>query len=253
MQHKLKRVFRMKRNKNELTVAEHFHELKCRVLQCVAVFVLAFAVCYYFAPTLTRYFLVIGKDAGFTLSYMEPQEMLLQSLRLCLIMAFIIALPVTLWNIIAFILPVFSTMQAKVMMVLSILVSLVLFALGIVFCLRVLFPFVFQYLYSYSQSFGINGYATVSSFLNLFITTACIIGVLFEMPLFSAVLTLIGIITSSGMRKGLKLAIVIIAIVSAIITPPDVVSMAIVGIPMIAIYIFSIGVSLVCEKIKKGE
>ena len=191
----------MKNNKNELTVAEHFHELKIRVLRCVVLFILVFIVCYYFAPSLTKYFLIIGQDAGFTLSYMEPQEMLLQSLRLCLIMSFLITLPVMVWNVLIFILPIFNTRHTKILIIMCVFVSVALFALGIFFCLMVLFPFVFQYLHSYSQSFGINGYATVSSFLNLFITTACIIGALFEMPLFSAVLTMIGILTSSGMQK----------------------------------------------------
>lgn len=244
---------KQKTNKNELTVDEHFHELKVRVICCAVLFVIAFIICYCWAPNLTKCFLKVGQDAGFTLGYIEPQEMLLQSLRLCLLIALVITIPCILWNVLAFVLPIFRKTRVKIIVVTCTLVSLGLFVLGIVFCLKILFPFVFQYLYSYSKSFGIDGYATVSSFLNLFITTSCIIGFLFEMPLFSAVLTLIGVLTSARMKKGIKLAVVIIAIISAVITPPDVISMAIVGIPMVAIYIFSIVVSLVCEKIKKGE
>ena len=64
-------------------------------------------------------------------------------------------------------------------------------------------------------------------------------GFLFEVPFFSALLTIAGILNHTVMQKGLKPAVIIIAIIAAIITPPDVVSMMIVGIPMMAIYVFS--------------
>lgn len=237
-------------NKNQLTLAQHFHELKKRVIACFAFFIAVFCFCYYNATAITKWFIQIGKDAGFAVGYVTPQEMLIQSLRLCGTLALVASLPLIIWNVLAFIMPAISSQRVHKLIIIGVLVFISLFALGIVFCIKILFPFVFKYLYSYSKGFGVTGYATVSSFLSLFLTTAWITGFLFEVPLFSALLSLAGVLKHTTMQKGLKPAIVVIAIIAAIITPPDVVSMMIVGIPMIAIYVFSIGVSFVCERKK---
>jgi len=237
-------------NKNQLTLTQHFHELKKRVVVCLTFFIAVFCFCYYNATSITKWFIQIGKDAGFTVGYVTPQEMLLQSLRLCSTIALVASLPLIIWNVLAFVMPAIPSQRVHKLILIGLIVFISLFALGIIFCIKILFPFVFQYLYSYSKGFEVPGYATVSSFLSLFLTTTWIMGFLFEVPLFSALLTIAGILNHTVMQKGLKPAVIIIAIIAAIITPPDVVSMMIVGIPMMAIYVFSIGISFVCERKK---
>lgn len=234
-------------NKNQLTLTQHFHELKRRAAVCLAFFIAVFCFCYYNATSITKWFIQIGKDAGFAVGYVTPQEMLLQSLRLCGTLALVVSLPLIIWNVLAFVMPAIPSQRVHKLIIIGVLVFISLFALGIIFCIKILFPFVFKYLYSYSKGFGVTGYATVSSFLSLFLTTAWIMGLLFEVPLFSALLSLAGVLNHTVMKKGLKPAVIVIAIIAAIITPPDVVSMMIVGIPMMAIYVLSIGISFLCE------
>ena len=76
---------------------------------------------------------------------------------------------------------------------------------------------------------------------------------LFEVPIFSALLSKLGVLNASLMIKAMRGVIIVIAIISAIITPPDVVSMLSVGIPVIGIYVISIIISFIFERNRKGK
>lgn len=238
---------------NELTLSGHVKELKHRLLFCVLVFVALFIFFYINAQPLTKQFLKLGESAGFSLGYLSPQEMLLQSLRICGTMALLVSLPLIIWQIGAYVMPAVGTKKGRKIFVVDIVVAIALFLLGLLFCIKVLFPFIFQYLHTYSEGFGVHGYVSVDAYLTFFITTAWIIGLLFEVPLVSAGFSLCGILTAQMMWKAFRPAIVIIAIVAAIITPPDAMSMMIVGVPMVGIYIVSIGICKICQTTGKEK
>lgn len=240
-------------NKNELTIAEHLQELKKRVLTCFFCFVIIFILCYTKATDITKIFLKIGANAGFNMGYISPQEMLIQSLRICGIISLLVTLPIIAWHVLQYILPIFSSKKAKMLLGSCITISILLFVLGIWFCMKILFPFVFQYLQNYSAEFGVKGYVSVKSFLDIFLTTSWIMGFLFEVPIFSALLSKLGVLNASLMIKAMRGVIIVIAIISAIITPPDVVSMLIVGIPMTGIYVISIIISFIFGRNRKGK
>lgn len=240
----------MMKNK-DLTLAGHVRELKYRLILCVAAFVALFIFFYLNAQSLTKHFLKLGENAGFSLGYLAPQEMLLQSLRLCGTMALLVTLPLIIWQVGAYVMPAVGSPKGRKIFVVAIITAIALFLLGLTFCTNVLFPFVFQYLHTYSEGFGVNGYVSVDAYLTFFITTAWIIGLLFEVPLVSAGFAACGILTANMMWKAFRPAIVVIAIIAAIITPPDAVSMMIVGIPMVGIYLISIGICKLCQK--KGK
>lgn len=238
---------------NELTLAGHVRELKHRLILCVFVFVALFIFFYLNAQPLTKEFLKLGEKAGFSLGYLSPQEMLLQSLRICGTMALLVSLPLIIWQIGAYVMPAVGSKRGRKVFVVAIIVAIALFLIGLMFCIKVLFPFIFQYLHTYSEGFGVQGYVSVDAYLTFFLTTAWIIGLLFEVPLVSAGFAICGILTAGMMWKAFRPAIVIIAIIAAIITPPDAMSMMIVGVPMIGIYILSIGVCRICQSTGKEK
>lgn len=240
-------------NKNELTIAEHLQELKKRVLTCFFFFVIIFILCYAKATDITKIFLKIGADAGFNMGYISPQEMLIQSLRICGTISLLVTLPIIAWHVLQYIRPIFNSKKAKVLLASCIIMSILLFILGICFCMKLLFPFVFQYLQNYSAEFDVHGYVSVKSFLDIFLATSWIMGFLFEVPIFSALLSKLGVLNAELMVKAMRGVIIVIAIISAIITPPDVVSMLMVGIPMTGIYVISIIISFIFERNRKGK
>lgn len=237
----------------ELTLTGHVKELKRRLFLCVVAFIALFVFFYLNAQPLTKEFLKLGEDAGFSLGYLSPQEMLLQSLRLCGTMALLVTLPLIIWQAGAYVMPAVGSKRGRKIFVVAAIAAIVLFLFGLMFCIKVLFPFVFQYLHTYSEGFGVNGYVSVDAYLTFFITTAWIIGLLFEVPLISAGFAACGILTANMMWKAFRPAVVMIAIISAAITPPDALSMMIVGIPMVGIYIISIGICKLCQKNRKEK
>ena len=93
----------------------------------------------------------------------------------------------------------------------------------------------------------------IESYISMVKTSVIASGLFFEMPIIIYFLTKLGLVTPMFLRKYWKWAVVIILIVAAIVTPPDVVSQIIVALPMLAIYELSIGISRVVYRNKLKE
>jgi sec-independent protein translocase protein TatC len=135
----------------------------------------------------------------------------------------------------------------------AILASSLLFFVGVLFGYFLLAPLSIHFLNTYQISPDVVNQINVRSFIGT-ITSICLAtGVVFELPIVAYFLTRIGIITPTFMRKYRKHAIVIIFILAAIITPPDVFSQALVAIPLLILYEISIFISAGVIKRKEKE
>ena len=121
------------------------------------------------------------------------------------------------------------------------LLGSVMFFIGCYFGYVVIFPMSFRFLYSYTLSDIITNEVSLDSYLNTFITLILTMGIIFEMPLISWLLSQIGILKKSFFRKYRRHAIVILVIAAAIITPTgDPFNLSLVFIPLFALYELSI-------------
>jgi sec-independent protein translocase protein TatC len=118
-----------------------------------------------------------------------------------------------------------------------------LFFLGITFGYFIVAPLSVQFFGSYQISKEIENNFTISSYMGTIISTIFYSGLLFLLPVVSFILTRIGIITPGFLRKYRKHSIVVVLTLSAIITPPDVISQIIVSIPILILYEIGILVS----------
>ena len=135
----------------------------------------------------------------------------------------------------------------------AVLASSLLFFVGVLFGYFLLAPLSIHFLNTYQISPDVVNQINVRSFIGT-ITSICLAtGVVFELPIVAYFLTKIGIITPTFMRKYRKHAIVIIFILAAIITPPDVFSQALVAIPLLILYEISIFISAGVIKRKEKE
>ena len=237
----------MQKNK-QLTMREHARELKRRMGVVAGVFAIVFVICYVRAADVMDLFLKLCSDAGFTLTYISPAEMLVQSLRVCGVVAVLVSLPVLAWEVTMYCLPAFETREGRRVLGVMVLSSLLLFAVGVGVSVGVLFPYIFKYLFGYSSMFDVEGSVTVSSVLTLFLSLTWVMGLLFELPVISATLARCGVLKPKMMWRAFKPAIVVIAIIAAAITPPDVISMMMVGVPLIGDYVVAVGVCAIFSK-----
>jgi sec-independent protein translocase protein TatC len=84
-------------------------------------------------------------------------------------------------------------------------------------------------------------------------TIFLIFGIVFELPVVSVLLTQMGLLKPEWMKKGTRVVIVVIFVVAALITPPDIVSQIMVAIPMIGLYELSILLCTICQKLRGAK
>ena len=168
---------------------------------------------------------------------------------MCLLAGFILAFPYILWQIWSFISPALYPNEKKNAKF-FIFVSSLLFFSGVLFGYFVIVPMSVNFVATFTVSEMVKNQFTLESYIGMFKTSVIAGGLFFELPIIIYFLTKLGLVTPEFLRKYRKYAIVIVLIVAAIVTPPDVVSQTIVAIPMLIIFELSVIISSIVYKRK---
>ncbi len=129
-----------------------------------------------------------------------------------------------------------------------ILIASVLFFLGVLFGYYLITPLSINFLGNYQVSEEVINQFDLDSYISLVRTSVLACGIVFELPILMYILTKIGLVTPEILRKYRKFALIIVLILSAVITPPDIVSQIIVAIPILILYEVSIYISKIVIK-----
>jgi sec-independent protein translocase protein TatC len=164
----------------------------------------------------------------------------------------ILAFPVILWEFWQFFKPALKPSEARYAKG-AVLAASGLFFVGVVFGYFMLAPLSIHFLSSYEIDPSVVNQINVRSYIGTLTSICLATGLVFELPIVTFFLTKIGIITPSFMRKYRRHAIVIIFIIAAIITPPDVFSQTLVAIPLLILYEVSIFISSRVMKQKEKD
>ncbi len=198
---------------------------------------------------LCKVFGSIGIDSGFctiklnqTLQSLDPTQQLMTSIWTSLILGFILAFPYILWELWRFISPGLHSNEQKKSRG-FILISSVLFFIGILFSYYVILPMSVYFFYNFQISERIVNNFKLDSYVSLITNTLLGVAVFFELPVVIYFLSKIGLVTPEFLRKHRKHALVVVLVLSAVITPPDVASQIIVAVPIMILYEISIYVS----------
>lgn len=165
----------------------------------------------------------------------------------CITAGFIIAVPFILWEIWKFISPALYKTEKKYAR-LFIVVSSLLFFIGVLFGYFLITPLSINFLSNIQISDIVKNQIDINSYISLVKTTSVACGLVFELPIIMYFLSVMGLVTPEFLKQYRKYAMVLILIVAAIITPPDVVSQIIVSIPLLILYEVSIFISSVVQK-----
>ena len=236
-----------------MTLTGHLKELRNRLIICAAVFVVGVIGFLAISDKLIDLLTAMAMNANYTFVFLAPQEKLIQYFRVSLIAAVIVTIPVALYQVYAFAKPGLKKSETFFLK-LVILLGLALFCVGVLFAYKLMMPFMLRFL-----STGIEGAdyiqttTSIESYVNLCLTMFVIFGCVFEMPLVTIILAKMGIANPEIMKKGRGVAIVLIFLVAAIITPPDIVSQCFVAVPMCLLYFISIFLSGIFYKPKTDD
>ena len=159
-----------------------------------------------------------------------------------ILVGFVVAFPWVLYQVWKFISPGLKSTEKKYSSGFIIVCSL-LFFIGVTFGYFVIAPLSVHFMMTYNLSPEISTEPSLSSYIGYIRASILASGLLFELPVIIYFLTKIGLATPAGLRKNRKFALVIVLIVAAVITPPDVASQIIVAIPVLILYEMSIFIS----------
>jgi len=134
-----------------------------------------------------------------------------------------------------------------------IIISSLLFFIGVLFGYFIIIPLSINFLANYNVSSEILNEIDISSYISLIRSSSIAAGFVFELPIIIYFLTKVGLVTPKSLKKYRKFALVIVLILSAIITPPDIASQIIVAIPILILYQVSILISRIVVRNQKKK
>ena len=178
--------------------------------------------------------LVAHLPKGSTLIATSVISPFLVPLKITLMAAFLIALPVVLYQVWAFVAPGLYTHEKKLVLPLVVSSSL-LFFLGVAFCYFFVFGQVFKFIQSFAPK-SITAAPDIEAYLSFVLTMFIAFGAAFEVPVVVVVLARMGLVSIEKLRAFRSYFIVLAFIIAAVLTPPDVVSQLALAIPMVLLY-----------------
>lgn len=164
------------------------------------------------------------------------------SMWTALVAGIIVASPIIFWEFWKFIKPALYDNERKVATG-AVFYTTFLFLLGILFGYFLIVPLSIRFFGNYSISDSVTNQITIISYISMVVSICLSSGVVFLLPVISYSLSRVGILTPSFMRTYRKHAIVLLFLLAAIITPPDIFSQFMVAIPLVLLYEFSIFIS----------
>lgn len=269
---------KQKKNVNEMSFLDHLEEFRWLLVRCSVGILIGACIAGYFNEFIFKEILfgpMNGKfvtyeffcelaqkydldrsfcntTLNFSVQNTEIEGQLSLLVWTCITAGLIISFPYILLQFWNFISPALYKNEKK-NAIKFIVVSSLLFFIGVAFGYFVLTPLSLNFLSNFSVSEYIKNDINVNSYIGTVKTTSLATGLVFELPIIIYFLSTIGLVTPKFLREYRKWALVIILILAAIVTPPDVISQVIVTIPLVILYEISIFISAAVQKKDKNK
>ena len=226
----------------QLSLRDHLLALRKVIIVCVAAVGVAFLVSFYFViDPLMKWITAPIEARGVQVIYTAVSEALTTKLKVALVTAVVIAFPVIIWQVWRFIKPALYPQEQRSFRIFFFF-ALLLFLAGIVFCYASVFFLAIDFFMVSGEDLA-TPLLSLDKYISFLFGFLLPFGVAFMLPVFIYITTRIGLTTPEMLASKRKFVILGIFILAAILTPPDVVSQIMLGIPMLALYEVGILVS----------
>ncbi len=230
-----------------MSFLEHLEELRQRLVRSVIAVFVGFIVCFYFSDNIYGY---LAKPLTDTLRalhmsdklvYTNPTDPFNLYIKLSIVAGLFLASPYVLWQVWLFISPGLYRHEKRYVWPFVLMTS-TLFMAGGAFAYDLAFPAALRFLVEFGKRF--QPMISINEYWNLALTIIVGVGLVFELPVIILLLSLFGIVTPKFLIRQMRYAVLITAVAAAAIAPtPDWTTLFMFWIPMVGLYIFSIGLS----------
>jgi sec-independent protein translocase protein TatC len=223
----------------EQPFVSHLLELRDRLIRAVLAIGVVFIVLAIYPSPATLYDwlaqpLIEHLPKGATLIATNPISPFMVPIKVTMLAAFMLALPVVLYQVWAFVAPGLYSHEKKLVVPLIVSSTLLFFA-GVAFCYFFVFGKVFAFIQSFAPK-SITAAPDIEAYLSFVLNMFLAFGAAFEVPVVLVILARMGIVSVEKLKEFRSYFIVIAFVIAAVITPPDVVSQLSLAIPMCVLY-----------------
>lgn len=241
----------MSERKGEMSFWDHLEELRGTIFRSVLVVAVLSVILFFFkdflfediilAPTKADFFIyrLLKMDFSMPLVNLDISAQFFIHLKVTLVSAFILGFPLICLEIWKFIAPALYRSEKKAFRM-AFLLAAVLFYMGLAVGYCFVLPVTLNFFMDYTVSGSVENTFSLTSYISMFSSMVLMIGIVFEFPAVIAVLSKVGIVTKSLLKRYRRHAFCAVLIVSAAITPSDPFSMMVVAVPLYALYELSV-------------
>ena len=247
-----------------MTIWEHLDELRSRIVKMMIAFLIGAIVSWIYREEvfsiLTAPFVEAWNNSKTpgkpNLTFPAPQALFLAYVRLSALTGIVVALPIMLYQVWAFVAPGLYSKEKR-LAIPFVVSSCGLFAGGGYFGWKVAFPIAFQFFLGMAGPIGsgleVKPSVMISEYIDFVMNMLLAFGLMAELPVLAFFLSVAGIITHKHLIKFFRYFIVIAFVVAAVVTPPDPLSQLLLAVPLVLLYVVSIGVAYVFSRRPKDE
>ncbi|HHO74804.1 MAG TPA: twin-arginine translocase subunit TatC [Deltaproteobacteria bacterium] len=232
-------------------ITDHLEELRWRLLKCVIAIGVGFAGTYAFSDKIFNFLvspLIKLLPEESQLIYTSLPEAFFTYLKVSFFSGLILATPVILYQIWKFVMPGLYEKEKRYVLP-FVLIATLFFLMGVTFAFYLVFPIGFQFFLGFSTE-NISALPSMKEYLGLAMRLLFAFGITFELPVIMFFLAKMGIINHNILRRTRKYAFLMVFILAAVLTPPDVISQFLLAVPLIALYETSIWITYLVRRKK---
>lgn len=231
-------------------LAEHLRALRKAIVISVATVFAVFLVLFYLLrQPLISLVLEPLHARGIEVIATHVSEALMVQLKVCLVASIVCTMPVITWQVWEFISPALFEDEKKIFALLF-LIALFLFVCGVAFSYLYVFPLAIDLFFQAGDGVATSLWS-VDKYFGFVLSFVLPFGLMFEMPVVVYMMARRGMVTYDTLKKSRKYVILAISFIAAILTPPDIVSQCMLGIPMVLLFEVGVQVSRFVKPRKK--